>query len=238
MKLALASDLHFEFHPDGGEWLTARLPAADLLVVAGDLATTEELDFSLALLCRRYQHVIFVAGNHEFYGAALPHVRTQLRHAQERMGNLHVLDNGSCLIEGQRFVGTTMWFPELEGVRELQPKLNDFHCIEDADPLLYRENAEAVSFLRRTVTRDDVVVTHHLPARQSIPAAYAEDPVNCFFLCDVSDLIASVQPRLWIHGHTHTSCDYRIGETRVICNPFGYFGHSTNPEFKVVLLEV
>ena len=29
---------------------------------------------------------------------------------------------------------------------------------------------------------------------------------------------------LWIHGHTHASCDYIIPETgcRVVCNPHGY----------------
>ena len=32
--------------------------------------------------------------------------------------------------------------------------------------------------------------------------------------------------RLWIHGHTHDSCDYRLGDSRrsvrVVCNPRGY----------------
>jgi len=29
-------------------------------------------------------------------------------------------------------------------------------------------------------------------------------------------------PVLWIHGHTHTSFDYRVGNCRVLCNPRGY----------------
>ena len=37
-----------------------------------------------------------------------------------------------------------------------------------------------------------------------------------------SGLIEERQPALWVHGHTHDSCDYRVGNTRVICNPRGY----------------
>ena len=36
---------------------------------------------------------------------------------------------------------------------------------------------------------------------------------------------------LWIHGHTHTSFDYRVGGCRVICNPRGYMARGrTGPE--------
>ena len=29
-------------------------------------------------------------------------------------------------------------------------------------------------------------------------------------------------PVLWVHGHTHDSFDYQIGNCRVVCNPRGY----------------
>ena len=29
-------------------------------------------------------------------------------------------------------------------------------------------------------------------------------------------------PALWVHGHTHTSHDYRVGRCRIVCNPRGY----------------
>ncbi len=40
------------------------------------------------------------------------------------------------------------------------------------------------------------------------------------------------QPQLWVHGHTHASLDYRIGATRVVCNPFGYARDEENPHFE------
>jgi hypothetical protein len=36
---------------------------------------------------------------------------------------------------------------------------------------------------------------------------------------------------LWIHGHTHTSFDYEINGTRVVCNPRGYAPVLLNPGF-------
>ena len=35
-------------------------------------------------------------------------------------------------------------------------------------------------------------------------------------------LIEERKPALWVHGHTHTSFNYTIGPTRVVCNPLGY----------------
>jgi len=42
--------------------------------------------------------------------------------------------------------------------------------------------------------------------------------------------------RLWVHGHTHVSFDYRAGTTRVLCNARGYpaeQGTSMNPELVI-----
>lgn len=37
-------------------------------------------------------------------------------------------------------------------------------------------------------------------------------------------------PALWVHGHIHRSLDYRVGGTRVVCNPRGY--PHENPRFE------
>jgi Icc-related predicted phosphoesterase len=79
-------------------------------------------------------------------------------------------------------------------------------------------------------------VTHFLPAPPSISEKYHNDPLNPYFCSDLTSLIEEVQPDLWIHGHTHESCDYSIGKTRVICNPRGYVPHEPNPNFRPNLL--
>jgi hypothetical protein len=46
------------------------------------------------------------------------------------------------------------------------------------------------------------------------------------------------QIKYWIHGHTHTHFDYKIGECRVICNPRGYPNENTgfDPNFEMEIL--
>ncbi len=78
----------------------------------------------------------------------------------------------------------------------------------------------------------DIVITHYLPSFRSVHPKFAAEPTNCFFVCDVEDLIVERQPALWLHGHTHESADYQIGKTRVVCNPFGYVGYGLNSAFK------
>lgn len=63
------------------------------------------------------------------------------------------------------------------------------------------------------------------------PYELVESVFDAFFVCDVEPLVAAAQPKLWIHGHTHESVDYRVGRTRVVCNPHGYAGHAVNARF-------
>jgi Icc-related predicted phosphoesterase len=67
-----------------------------------------------------------------------------------------------------------------------------------------------------------VVVTHHAPSPGSVAPAYAGHPLNPAFASDLDALVAAGRPDLWVHGHVHTSFDYRLGATRVVCNPLGY----------------
>ena len=39
---------------------------------------------------------------------------------------------------------------------------------------------------------------------------------------DKKIIIKNSEIDIWIHGHIHTSSDYQIGKTRIICNPKGY----------------
>ena len=54
----------------------------------------------------------------------------------------------------------------------------------------------------------------------------------------VDEVIESAQPALWVHGHTHSSADYQVGDTRVVCNPYGYYRHEVNTEFASVVVDL
>ena len=234
MKVQLFSDVHFEFHADRGRAFVDALDPTDVdvLVVAGDLASSECLVRGLDLLCKRYPQVVFVTGNHSFYGSSPSAVRQLWLDAGRKHKNLHWLDDDAVTIDGVRFVGGTLWFAESEDSKRLQRHMNDFRAIGGGfDRWVYRKNLETRKYFADSLREGDVLVCHHLPSFKSVAPQYVGDPLNVFFVCDIEPLIAERKPQLVLHGHTHGSCDYKIGETRVVCNPYGYQGYEINKSF-------
>ena len=82
--------------------------------------------------------------------------------------------------------------------------------------------------------RARVVVTHHLPSAKSVHPQYAENALTPSFASRFEETVAMAD--LWIHGHTHHRCDYRLklfdgqARARVVCNPRGYCEVSQEPE--------
>ena len=66
-----------------------------------------------------------------------------------------------------------------------------------------------------------VVLTHHGPHRGSLAPRFAADWVSAAYLSELPPSFFQV-PSLWLHGHTHSSHDYRVGHCRIVCNPRGY----------------
>jgi Icc-related predicted phosphoesterase len=224
------SDLHAVWHMDGGKSFLRSLDPTniDIIVVAGDL---ENLAVTLPLLCDLFPRVVFVLGNHELYGTSKDLVWMELETLCERHSNLCWLDNNVAKIEGQRFVGSTLWFDRDPDNEKYKHLLNDFGHIENFDAWVYEENKEAKKFLADNVKQGDIVITHHLPSNKCIHPKYKNSALNRFFVSDVEQLIINKKPKYWIAGHTHGSIDTMIGETRIIVNPYGYFMQGENLSF-------
>lgn len=82
-------------------------------------------------------------------------------------------------------------------------------------------------FIKKTVEENAhkpiIIVTHHAPSPYSIDKRYEGSLLNAAFASNLNKyIIEHPQIRLWAHGHVHNPCDYILGETRVVCCPFGY----------------
>lgn len=235
MKFQLYSDLHLEFHRDDGEAFVKALPVlTDTVVLAGDIVTPS-CAASLRFFAERWKHVVYVRGNHEAWKSSYPRLlRTRVS------PGVNLLEQSAITFEDQRFLGATLWFPNLralnlyppEVVQRLENFMVDFKVIRDFVPLVYSNHEATKVWLRQTIEPSDVVVTHHIPHKRAIHPKYAGEPTNAFFLGAVDHILEEKQPKIWVFGHTHESFDFRIGATRIVSNPFGYFNHEVNLAFK------
>jgi Icc-related predicted phosphoesterase len=242
MKIQVLSDLHNEFLRSPR--LIPRIPDVDVVVLAGDI----DLDCRGLEWARRTfkSRIVYVPGNHEFYGFDFEATRDRMRSVANLL-SIDLLDPGTVEIDDVTFIGATLWTdfnlfenPERE-MSIAQKGLNDFRVIKGFTPArsLARHEEERAFIeggLVKHRGRKCVVVTHHLPSWHSVAEKYRGDKLTAAFASNLDVIIESEQPRLWIHGHTHDGFDYRIGETRVVCNPGGYPGDDDNPRFDLRML--
>ena len=239
MKLHILSDLHLEI---SGMQPHSASNGADVIVLAGDIHKGAK-GIRWAREVWPDNPIIYVAGNHEFYGGESGDVLEMMRKAAEETG-VHFL-GGELTIDNVRFLGATLWTDFLLFGAEQQEKcmaaghrgLNDFRAIknggrpftpQDSLDLHKASRAWLTEKLAESFDGKTVVVTHHAPSRGSLADRFAQDPVSACFVSELDHLVE--QADLWIHGHTHDSFDYRVGKCRVICNPRGYEFASGGPE--------
>lgn len=228
MNVQLLSDLHFECYPDRGLKFVRSLDptGVDVLVLAGDIipvAHKYHQEERLKELCGKFPWVIYAPGNHEYYGSNAKEADEALWRLGTYSKNLFVMNSGHVTIDGQRFIGGTMWFPDPKS-NDFKDCIGDFLYIREFEPWVYEKNESFHELMKAELCDTDVVISHHLPSEKSVKPQYAGSNLNRFFLDDTESGIVRRQPKFWLHGHTHESCDYFIGKTHVLCNPRAYPG--------------
>ncbi|MBC7750767.1 MAG: metallophosphoesterase [Candidatus Saccharibacteria bacterium] len=241
MKLHILSDLHHEISHYIPNQASNK---ADVIVLGGDIWKGDRGIYWAREQWKNHE-IVYVSGNHEFYGAHRKDVLALQRIAAKKTG-VHFLENEEVVIAGIRFLGATLWTDfELFGestkrwcMRDAQLGLNDFRVIFESDRHFSPMDSvvlhqESIAWLERKLKREKfegktVVVTHHLPSKKSVAERYVDDSLSACFASNLDHLLG--HSALWIHAHTHDSIDYEVKSTRVICNPRGYQLHTGNPE--------
>lgn len=233
MKIRLLSDLHLESHEYrvvyGGE---------DLLVLAGDISPDRNQVLELIrdfLAQDETAVVILVLGNHDYFHSTIED--TDKFYGSVDIDRCHILQNSSIVLNGIRFYGTTLW-SDLRGTNMplIEYIIGDYHWINNfttkQSNQIFMNNRNLLHDAIEESNEPIVVITHHLPSYQSISPQYKGQPSNPAFASHLDHLV--IKCKLWIHGHTHSTQDYVIKDTRVVCNPRGHLRASKpeNLEFK------
>ena len=241
MKIQLVSDVHIEFRRgyeiDDIEAIASE--EADVTVIAGDFCDSHRLSF-LNFLNMIKRPVLYVLGNHEFYGANVKEVYADFH--KYASSNVTLLDNNLYTIDGVTFGGATMWYPPKEGINV---GMMDFHQIRGFLPWVHDKHEATRKFLTQAVHSADVIVTHHMPTPAATPLRFVGSELNHFFCHDCTDLVDGTQrAKYWFFGHTHTPYDSMYNKLRFVANPRGYpehiesrFGGHENHNWKSVVLD-
>jgi len=232
MKVLVLSDLHVEFEDS-----TIDTSNVDVVILAGDIHIKKN---GVKWINENIQKtpVVYVLGNHEFYGKAYPKLVHDLK--KSTIGsNIHILEKDSISVEGVNFLGCTLWTdfellgdPRIAGY-ECQQVMTDYKKIRVSPKFSKLRSIDVASIHRQSLTwlcseleslegQTNVVVTHHAPSAKSLPEQFKNDIVSSAYASDLEHVILQYSPKYWIHGHLHNSSDYEIGNTRVLCNPKGY----------------
>ena len=256
MKFVYMSDLHLEF-------TSLEVPAPNepaVLLLAGDVAVGKRKSTYPAFLAdciEKFDHVVYVPGNHEFYGGNLDttwnsmkakmaeHLRDQGFDRYLHMLNNEVLDLGEVVV-----LGSTLWtaLENSYAATVAGMYMNDYRVIRRGEN--YRKVTPMDTIgehhksrywlfkeLEKLRDRKVVVMTHHAPSFLSVHPKYAGDSLNPCYASNLDEEIEQVgKPDVWVHGHMHDSVDYWVGNTHVLSNPRGYSGQHMgsdpeNPKF-------
>lgn len=173
MKIVCISDTHRKEQ-------SVNLPDADILIHAGDFDINNEWHFDKLLywfneLSEKYKHVIWVAGNHDFYFQGMFNEEIQRKLPR----NVRYLMNSMAIVDGIKIWGSPY-----------SPQFNDW---------AFMGHLEELNKIWSTIPLDtDIVITHAPPfgindqvrgISQGCPA--------------LRNRIKKIKPKYHIHGHIH-----------------------------------
>lgn len=249
--LYLISDVHLEFGSSKVDSIIQQWSfqpgVKRILVIAGDLGYPMEpayRDF-LVLMRSKFDHVLVVAGNHEYYKQrtseaiqkGYPAIKWSYTQIQDQIrqvcqeADCHFLQRGVVIIDGIRFLGTTLW-TDIPPVYQTstQFRMNDYRHM--AGPKLtpitpaittqwHREEKQWLQEEIASDSRPAIIITHHLPSYQIIANKYQGDPNNSCYASDCEELFTPPVVG-WMCGHSHHRSSGSINGIPYLLNPIGY----------------
>ena len=256
MRFKLLSDLHLEFYSRyrGGmfkqtkPWIPTPEPEDQdtVLLLAGDIHVGPKGLEWIERMAKRFLHVVYIAGNHEFYNQE--YYETLDFWQDVELDNFTFLEQDYMIIEDVRIFGAVLWTNVTDGfnIWHGSRSMNDYQVIkfnhmrsgyirklnvQDTNNI----HLETVKNLRKWLETPwegkTIVMTHHLPHPLCVHEKWKGSNLNDFFMTNLDDIIEQYDIDYWVHGHTHDNVDVEVHGTRILCNPMGYHGVQLNQDF-------
>ena len=245
MKIRVISDLHIDANTE----IPLKYDDDIFTVICGDIS--EDATITSQWVSENIKHGIFVGGNHLTYSGrySLKESQAILRKRFPLDESVSFLECSCKTVNDVLFVGGTLWTDFSLGADHKEPEKKLDAILHNMDYALFgmpdylgsryegkqllqpihtlKIHAHTVNYIRKVVEnfqdKKIVVVTHHAPSPLSTDSRYADDIQSPCYASDLTKLILNHSNiKLWCHGHIHQAKDYKIGTTRILCNPRGY----------------
>lgn len=210
--------------------------------------STDKYRWFFDLICNKYDYVLYVCGNHEYYNYEYASNSGIQNHPIEffssyshlKYPNLHILENSIFKYKNFVFYGGTMWS---NISKDAIKGINDFnmiskHILGTRKNYLLKHDEFKSKLIHNLNDIDNqnkkfIVISHHSPSYKSLHENFKNSKINSAFISDCEYLMDD-NVELWVHGHTHKYFDYHIDKTRIICNPYGYPNENEGQQLKRV----
>lgn len=232
-KFRYFSDLH-GYNPDFKRYTDCY----EICIIAGDSAEYGKkgnaLYIMLEEMCYRFKEVIFVPGNHEYYGTNIGTLVSKIKDLMDHIPNFTILQDGECIErDGVRIIGATLWSDSMSCEWDAKEKMNDYRFIRwgpkstpwqrkltpSITTCIHRDHVFRINKALKDWDGDAIVVTHHAPSTLSLDPRFEGDSLNA---CYATDIELDKWPNYWIHGHIHRAQNYLLNGCNILCNPGGY----------------
>lgn len=256
MKIRYVSDLHLEGMRDLAieKMVERTVPThpddiGSVLVIAGDLCSDMQVCIKfLQHVERNFKKVIYVPGNHEYYGYNYDawNESFNTKANKELHNTIWACDEVVWFeFDNINFFLATLWADgglTATEAHSVQYGLNDFRYItvgginrdftvRDMQEIHQAQFIELQSKLLNCYSEGNggpvVVITHHLPSYELCHPRFGTD-INGGFASDSDQLFSLAN--YWIHGHTHDTISVVKDGCHIVANPHGY-GREVNSSY-------
>lgn len=236
-------------------------PNSEILVMLGDVCEVDQVRQMMPFfryVSSNWKLILFIPGNHEFYGYFLDDTVSVLKCELQSLTNIKILDNECYRVNNTLFVGSTLWsnmdndnpvtkvvckgaISDYKYIKKSYYE-NNKHPITPNDTVaLFDRNIEFIEDSVFNKGNDEIVIlTHHAPSYSCVDAKYKGERTNGAFVSDLNEFILdNPQIKVWAYGHTHNAKDFYIDTCRVVSNPKGYSGENMNDkQYKPITVKI
>lgn len=228
MKYYYISDIHLE-------WLKKIyfnqilkyfdvLTKNDVIIFNGDVCSPKyQLDTLLNYLSHKVKHIIYVAGNHEYYDSSIEEIDNYITSLEDKYLNFSFLNNKKIVINNIEILGGTGWANVLNN---RVSNLNDFKVINGMTPekmtLLYESY---YMFLKNNIDnkKQQIIISHFVPCKKLINKKFKDSDLNFYFCNGIYDTLYDCSPKYWLYGHDHNKYNRKkIKDTIFLTNQGDY----------------